>query len=43
MESSEFGEWLLGFGAFERRVAGVGSAVLGVAGGAGGSAVMLVR
>ena len=43
MESSEFGEWLLALGALERRAAGVGPAVLGVAGGAGASALGLMR
>ena len=43
VESSEFGEWLLALGAFDRRGAGVGSAVLGVAGGGGLSALVLMR
>ena len=43
MESSEFGEGLLALGALDRRGAGVGSAVLGVVGGAEVSAVRFVR
>ena len=43
MESSELGEGLRAFGALDRRGAGVGSAVLGVAVGAEASALRLVR